>query len=74
MNDKRLIELKKQYEDIHIPSELEGAIQKGIERGRSEMSKEKKSISPVWKAVVGFVAALAVLSDQLTCLRRLPVN
>lgn len=53
-------ELKKQFEDIEIPSEIDLAIEKGIRRGKSY--KKNKFIRPV-----GVAAAVLFLCITLVC-------
>lgn len=60
MDVNRLLDLKKDYEEIEIPAELYDAVQMGIERGKKQMSKNKAT-NVVIKTFVGVAAALIVL-------------
>lgn len=58
--DNRLLDLKKEYDDIKIPAELNSAVKKGIERGKKHMSRNRTTNKFV-KTLAGIAAAFLVL-------------
>lgn len=58
MDKNRLSNLKKEYEEIKIPSELYNSIQIGIERGRTKMNKNSRN--NILKICASFTVALTL--------------
>ncbi|GMQ59062.1 hypothetical protein AN1V17_34590 [Vallitalea sediminicola] len=63
MNKNGLFDLKKDYDGIQIPTELNENIQAGIERGRLQMNKETKNNKhTILKICASFVVALTLVT------------
>ncbi|GMQ61702.1 hypothetical protein [Vallitalea maricola] len=63
MNKNSLFELKKDYDGIQIPTELNDNIQAGIERGRSQMNKNNKNTkNTLLKICASFAVALTLVT------------
>lgn len=67
--NKKINELKKQYENIEIPNELNEFVKMGIEKGGIEMKKRKKKIS--W--IKGIASTAAVFTVFTVSVNTMPV-
>ena len=59
--DNRLLDLKKEYDEIDIPAELKSTVETGIERGKTQMKKNRIT-NKFAKAIAGIAAAFLVLT------------
>ena len=64
MNEKKLEEMKQNYENIKIPEELRQRVAEGIRQAKEEQHMEKKSniIGYIGKAIGGAAAAMLVIT------------
>ncbi|WP_304944500.1 hypothetical protein [Vallitalea guaymasensis] len=63
MNKNSLFDLKKDYDGIQIPTELNENIQAGIERGRLQMNKDNKNNKhTILKICASFAVALTLVT------------
>lgn len=65
MNNKSLLSLKEEYEQIEIPSELNSAIQTGIERGRKVINARGKSANAALKICASFIIILTLFTGSI---------
>ncbi len=80
MNSEKLLNLKEEYEQIEIPSELNTAIQMGIERGREEINGRNKNVNVALKICASFIIVLTLFTGGINmsasfadALKRIPV-
>ena len=64
MGEKNLFEYKKKYNEIDIPNELSDRIKLGIQRGRTEMIKNKRNnlYNNIMKVCAGVVISVGLLT------------
>lgn len=64
MNEKKLEEMKQDYENIKLPEELRQRVAEGIRQAKEEQHMEKKSniIGYIGKAIGGAAAAMLVIT------------
>ncbi|PAB59627.1 DUF4179 domain-containing protein [Anaeromicrobium sediminis] len=64
MDKNSLTDLKKEYEEIEIPSELNNMVQIGVERGRAEMNKHNRNRrrKEIMKVCASFTVALTLFT------------
>lgn len=65
MNNIILLNLKEEYEQIEIPSELDAFIQLGIDRGRKEVIAKSKIVNEVLRICASFIIALALFTGVI---------
>lgn len=65
MNNKMLLNMKQEYEHIEIPSELNEAIQTGVDRGRKKIDARSRNINVALKMCVSFVIALTLFTGGI---------
>jgi len=80
MNNRKLLNLKEEYEQIEVPSELNAVIQMGIDKGREEMKEKNKYVNVALKICASFVLTLTLLTGVINtspsfadALRSIPV-
>jgi hypothetical protein len=80
MNNKKLLNLKEEYEQIEVPSELNAVIQMGIDKGREEMKEKNKYVNVALKICASFILTLTLLTGVINtsssfadALRSIPV-
>lgn len=65
MNNKMMLNLKEEYEQIEIPPELYNSIQIGIDRGREKMNAKNKTVNTAMKICASFIIALALFTGSI---------
>lgn len=65
MNNKMMLNLKEEYEQIEIPPELYNSIQIGINRGREKMNARIKTVNTAMKICASFIIALALFTGSI---------